>query len=47
MKWTVNLVAEVVEGKRIEHEITTIERTDETSHLTILHALDGNREARV
>jgi hypothetical protein len=39
MKWTVKLVAEVVESKRIKHEIATIERTDETSHPTTLHAL--------
>jgi len=39
MKWTVKLVAEVVEGKRIKHEIATIERTDETSRPTTLHAL--------
>jgi hypothetical protein len=31
MKWTMKLVAEVVPGKPIEHEIATIERPDEIS----------------
>ena len=31
MKWTMKLVAEVVPGKPIEHEIATIERADEIS----------------
>lgn len=29
MKWTVKLVAEVVSGKPVEHEIATIEGTEE------------------
>jgi hypothetical protein len=34
MKWTVKLVAEVVDGKQIEHEIATIERADGISPAT-------------
>lgn len=39
MKWTVKLVAQVVEGKRIKHEIAAIERADGISHPTTLDAL--------
>jgi len=35
MKWTVTLVAEVVDGKQIEHEIATIERADGISPATV------------
>ena len=35
MKWTVKLVAEVVDGKQIEHEIATIERADGISPATV------------
>ena len=35
MKWTVKLVAEVVDGKQIEHEIATIERSDGISPATV------------
>jgi hypothetical protein len=35
MKWTINLVAEVVAGKPIEHEIAMIERPDEVSPATV------------
>src|SRR5580692_11817833 len=35
MKWTVKLVAEVVDGKQIEHEIATVERADGISPATV------------
>ncbi len=35
MKWIVKLVAEVVDGKQIEHEIATIERADRISPATV------------
>jgi hypothetical protein len=35
MKWTVKLVAEVADGKQIEHEIATIERADGISPATV------------
>jgi uncharacterized C2H2 Zn-finger protein len=35
MKWTVKLVAEVVDRKQIEHEIATIERADGISPATV------------
>jgi hypothetical protein len=35
MKWTMKLVAEVVPGKPIEHEVATIERSDEISPATV------------
>ena len=35
MKWTVKLVAEVVDGKQIEHEIATMERADGISPATV------------
>jgi hypothetical protein len=35
MKWTVKLVAEVVDDKQIEHEIATIERADGISPATV------------
>ena len=35
MKWTVKLIAEVVDGKQIEHEIATIERADGISPATV------------
>jgi hypothetical protein len=35
MKWTVKLLAEVVDGKQIEHEIATIERADGISPATV------------
>ncbi len=35
MKWTVKLVAEVVDEKQIEHEIATIERADGISPATV------------
>jgi hypothetical protein len=35
MKWTVKLIAEVVERKQIEHAIATVERTDGISPATV------------
>jgi hypothetical protein len=35
MKWTVKLVAEVVDNKQIEHEIATIERADGIAPATV------------
>ena len=35
MKWTMKLVAEVVPGKPIEHEIAMIERPDEISPASV------------
>jgi hypothetical protein len=35
MKWTVKLVADVVDGIVIEHEIATIERADGISRATV------------
>src|SRR5580692_5726915 len=44
MKWTVKLVAEVVDGKQIEHEIATIERADGISPATVgLTIAEGKR----
>ena len=44
MKWTVKLVAEVVDDKQIEHEIATIERADGISPATVgLTIAEGKR----
>jgi hypothetical protein len=44
MKWTVKLVAEVVDDKQIEHEIATIERADGIGVLATIRDRMGHLE---
>jgi hypothetical protein len=43
MKWTMKLVVEVVPGESVEHEIFTIERSDEISPATVGLTIDEGK----